>query len=157
MTEQPGEVIPEQPVQKAPTQAAKGSDIYPIKEVFEEEDYESPSGTYKQQVSYRASHNGVVEDSHNEDNLTDRQAAENGIRDSVGEEDDPYQQTKRRSTKSVDHTRANYQRKSEEGVKRTVRQSPAGLKKKVNLDVFSMASGGRHIKKKQGGTLFGRG
>jgi hypothetical protein len=86
-----------------------------------------------------------VEDNNQEDPLTDRIGKENGPQLSVDEDEESGHQSKRRSAKSVDHTRGNYSRKSADGQKRTVRQSPSGgggAKKKVNLDAFSMASGG---------------
>jgi hypothetical protein len=56
MTEQPKENSAEQLKPKAAPGQAKGSNCFPIKEVFDEEDMESPAATHQPQGSYRASH-----------------------------------------------------------------------------------------------------
>lgn len=64
---------------------------------------------------------------------------------SIENDKDHEQDGRKRDSRSVDHTRGSYSKTYDQEMKRTTKPSPsngAGGGKKVNLDVFSLASGG---------------
>jgi hypothetical protein len=138
----------------------KQSNIFPIKEATDEEEFETPQ-VKKSHASYRQSQKAETEESHEIEVFTDRPTKDfqPKISDDLDDDDDANS-SRKRDSKSVDHTRGSYSRKTEDSYKRGVKQSPTSggqASKKVNLDIFALASGGKSMKKKPpGGTLFGK-
>lgn len=133
-------------------QSKASPNIFPIKEEKDEEEFETPANKQRSQTSFRQSQ--VVSGSSKRtepdeqagpESFTDRIPKDSQIRMSSDPDKDFENDDKRRDSKSVDHTRGSHQKKSEQDGKRGAKPGPnggGGGNKKLNLDVFSLASGG---------------